>query len=122
LAKIERFAGVASAPAIRACRDLYDFDNAYTAPVHGFRDTDDYWLRASGKPWLKSVAVPYLVFNARNDPFVPAASLPRLQDVSRFVHLEQPEEGGHIGFASGAFPGDLGFLPERLFRFFEAGL
>ncbi len=122
LAKIERFPGVASAPAIRACRDLYDFDNAYTAPVHGFRDTDDYWLRASGKPWLRSVAVPHLVFNARNDPFVPASSLPCVQDVSRFVHLEQPQEGGHIGFASGNFPGDLGFLPERLFRFFEAGV
>jgi predicted alpha/beta-fold hydrolase len=107
---------------VRASRNLYEFDNAYTAPVHGFRDTEDYWTRASGKPWLRAVAVPHLVLNALNDPFVPAASLPRPQDVSRFVYLEQPDEGGHIGFARGRLPGDLGFLPERLFRFFGQGL
>ncbi len=122
LAKIARFPGAASAAAVRASRDLYDFDNAYTAPVHGFRDTDDYWARASAKPRLGGVEVPHLVLNARNDPFVPAASLPRPEEVSRFVHLEQPQEGGHIGFARGGPPGDLGYLPERLFRFFEKGL
>jgi predicted alpha/beta-fold hydrolase len=121
LAKIARFPGVASAQAVRESRNLYDFDNAYTAPVHGFRDTDDYWARASGKPHLVAVEVPHLVLNARNDPFVPAASLPRPRDVSRCVLLEQPEEGGHIGFARGRLPGDLGYLPERIFGFFENG-
>jgi hypothetical protein len=65
--------------------------------------------------------VPHLVLNARNDPFVPAASLPRPREVSRCVLLEQPEEGGHIGFARGRLPGDLGYLPERIFGFFENG-
>jgi hypothetical protein len=122
LEKIARFPRVASAEAIRASRNLYDFDNAFTAPMHGFRDTEDYWARASGKRHLATVEVPHLVLNALNDPFVPAASLPRPHEVSRFVHLEQPEEGGHIGFARGQFPGDLGYLPERLFRFFAEGL
>jgi hypothetical protein len=122
LAKIARFPGVASAEAVRASGNLYQFDNAYTAPVHGFRDTDDYWSRASGKPHLGGVEVPHLVLNARNDPFVPASSLPQPAEVSRFVHLEQPQEGGHIGFPRGGPPGDLGFLPERLFRFFRQGL
>ena len=122
LAKIARFPRIASAEAVRASRNLYEFDGAYTAPVHGFRDADDYWSRASGKPHLGGVEVPHLVLNALNDPFVPAASLPRPADVSRFVHLEQPREGGHIGFARGRLPGDLGFLPDRLFRFFEEGL
>jgi hypothetical protein len=121
LEKIARFPRVASSEAVRESRNLYEFDNAYTAPVHGFRDTDDYWARASGKPHLLAVAVPHLVLNARNDPFVPAASLPRPQDVSRHVHLEQPEAGGHIGFARGPLPGDLGYLPQRLFWFFEQG-
>jgi hypothetical protein len=122
LEKIARFPGTASARAVRASRNLYEFDNAYTAPVHGFRDTDEYWSRASGKPWLNSVQLPHLVLNALNDPFVPAASLPRPQEVSRFVHLEQPPQGGHIGFARGGPPGNLGFLPQRLFRFFDQGL
>ena len=121
LAKIERFPGVASAEAVLASRNLYEFDNAYTAPVHGFRDADDYWRRASGKPWLGGVAVPHLVLNALNDPFVPAASLPLPREVSRFVHLEQPAHGGHVGFAGGPLPGRLDYLPRRLIGFFERG-
>ncbi len=121
LEKIARFPGVASAEDVRSSRNLYQFDNAYTAPVHGFRDTDDYWARASGKPLLAAVEVPHLVLNARNDPFVPAASLPHPREVSRFVHLEQPEHGGHIGFPQGSLPDSLGWLPRRLFRFFEQG-
>jgi predicted alpha/beta-fold hydrolase len=121
LAKLARFPGVANADAIRASRNLYEFDNAYTAPVHGFRDTDDYWSRASAKPLLGGVRVPHLVLNALNDPFVPAASLPRADQVAPDVFLEQPAGGGHIGFAQGPFPGNLDFLPQRLFRFFEHG-
>ena len=121
LEKIARFPGVASAEEVRSSRNLYEFDNAYTAPVHGFRDTDDYWRRASGKPLLAAVEVPHLVLNARNDPFVPGPSLPLPREVSRFVHLEQPEHGGHIGFAQGGPPGSLGWLPQRLLQFFEQG-
>jgi len=109
------------AQAIAAARDLYDFDNEFTAPVHGFRGTEDYWTRASGKPWLRSVRVPHLVLNALNDPFVPARSLPTSADVSQFVRLEQPRQGGHVGFARGWPPGELGFLPQRVFDFFAGG-
>jgi predicted alpha/beta-fold hydrolase len=122
VSKAERFPGVADATRLHASRNLYEFDNAYTAPVHGFRDTDDYWRRASGKPWLAAVRVPHLVLNALNDPFVPAASLPQRFEVSSFVQLEQPAGGGHIGFASGPMPGRLDFLPQRLFDFFTRGV
>ncbi len=122
LAKIDRFPDVGRAERIRASRNLYEYDNAYTAPVHGFRNTEDYWQRASGKPWLSRIRVPHLALNALNDPFVPADSLPHAGDVSSFVTLEQPAHGGHIGFASGPFPGNLHFLPRRLFAFFERGI
>jgi predicted alpha/beta-fold hydrolase len=79
----------------------------------------DYWTRASAKPLLGNVRVPHLVLNARNDPFVPAESLPLPAKVSPAVTLEQPDEGGHIGFARGPFPGNLRFLPERLEAFFR---
>lgn len=121
LAKLEHFPGAVDAARLKASRNLYDFDNAYTAPVHGFRNTDDYWARASGKPWLAAVRVPHLVLNALNDPFVPAASLPRPTEVSTFVQLEQPTEGGHIGFARDPFPGRIDFVPQRLFEFFTRG-
>jgi predicted alpha/beta-fold hydrolase len=121
LAKLERYPDLVRADQLMAARSLYDFDNAYTAPVHGFRDTLDYWTRASAKPLLAAVRVPHLVLNARNDPFVPAESLPQLHQVSTDVLLEQPETGGHIGFASGAWPGHVRFLPTRLEDFFVRG-
>ncbi len=122
LAKLQQFPDIARdseyTRRLRASRNLYQFDNEYTAPLHGFRDTEDYWDRASGKRWLQAVRIPYLALNARNDPFVPAASLPNPQDVSAAVELEQPAEGGHIGFARGPWPGRIDFIAERLHRFF----
>ncbi|HEU4623096.1 MAG TPA: hydrolase [Burkholderiaceae bacterium] len=122
IAKAQRHAELAHLSAraheIIAARDLYAYDNLYTAPVHGFRDTDDYWTRASAKPWLAHIQVPTLVLNARNDPFMPADALPRAFEVSPSVVLEQPEEGGHVGFATGGFPGRLDWLPTRLLQFF----
>ncbi len=87
--------------------------------MHGFDSTDDYWTRASSKPWLSGVAVPTLVLNARNDPFVPAGSLPGPSEVSDAVELEQPDEGGHVGFLEGVFPGHLDWLPRRVLQFFR---
>ena len=122
LAKLQQFPDIARdgeyTQRLRASRNLYEFDNEYTAPLHGFRNTEDYWDRASGKPWLRSVRIPLLVLNARNDPFVPAPSLPQPQDVSPLVELEQPAQGGHIGFARGPWPGRIDFIAERLHRFF----
>lgn len=121
LAMNERFPGLADAAALRACADLHAFDDAFTAPLHGFRDADDYWRRASAGPLLHDVRIPLLLLNARNDPFVPAASLPGAADVAAEVRLEQPAQGGHIGFAQGPPPGRLDFLPQRLLRFFADG-
>jgi hypothetical protein len=118
LDKLARFPGIAREDKLRAARDLYEFDNEFTAPVHGYRDTMDYWTRASAKPLLGGVRIPYLLLNAKNDPFVPAESLPTAAQVSATVTLEQPEHGGHIGFAQGAFPGHLNYLPQRLLAFF----
>lgn len=102
-------------------RTLYEFDDAFTAPLHGFRDVDDYWSRASGLPWLGAVTMPLLVLNSVNDPFVPAASLPVAAQVARSVVLDQPSHGGHIGFPGGPFPGRLDDMPRRLFEFFIGG-
>jgi uncharacterized protein len=66
--------------------------------------------------------VPTLLLNAKNDPFVPAASLPTSADVSPCVVLEQPEAGGHCGFVTGSFPGNLNWLPQRLLAFFDEHL
>ena len=111
LAKLAQHPGLFDPVAMLAARDLYDFDNLFTAPLHGFKNTDDYWLRASAKPRLADIRLPALVLNARNDPFVPAASLPQAHAVGRHVTLWQPAQGGHVGFPDGRFPGDVQRLP-----------
>lgn len=118
LAKLERYPKLYDANAVRASRTLREFDDLVTAPLHGFRDTDDYWTRASSKPGLTNIRVPTLVLNARNDPFLPASALPGATEVSGTVTLEQPEQGGHVGFVSGRFPGNLDWLPGRVLEFF----
>lgn len=121
LAKARRFPGVLDAPAIAAATTFREFDTLVTARLHGFRDADDYWLKVSSKPLLGAVAVPTLVINARNDPFLPQAALPAPAEVAPAVALEQPEAGGHVAFPEGPFPGRLGWLARRLMRHFEAG-
>lgn len=118
LAKLERHPGLFDRERMLHARTLRQFDDVVTAPLHGFRDTDDYWTRASSKPALAGVRLPTLVLNAKNDPFLPARCLPRPQEVAPMVLLEQPQEGGHAGFPSGTFPGHLDWLPRRLLAFF----
>ncbi|MDO5059319.1 MAG: alpha/beta hydrolase [Neisseria sp.] len=100
-------------------RSLGDFDNAYTAPVHGFADKHDYYRQAMCKPYLHDISVPTLLLNAKNDPFLPGRFLPSENEVSRQVYLLQPEHGGHVGFVSGFGRGHLNWLPDTLLRFFE---
>jgi hypothetical protein len=118
LVMAQRFPGMLDAATIRSVDSMYAFDGAVTAPLHGFASTVDYWTRASSKPWLARIVVPTLVLNARNDPFIPAHSLPGSTDVGSSVLLEQPDDGGHAGFPAPPFPGNLDWLPARLIQFF----
>ena len=114
LAKLAQHPGLFDRERLLAARDLYAFDNVFTAPLHGFRDTDDYWARGSARPHLHAIRIPALVVNATNDPFVPAASLPRQVEVGGHVTLWQPAHGGHVGFPLGAPPGHVRGMPERV--------
>ena len=104
------------AAAVQAAANLTDFDNSFTAPVHGFADAADYYRRSSAKPLLHRIAVPTLILNALNDPFIPAESLPQAGDVSPSVTLLQPAYGGHAGFPGTA---DLDWLPDTVLRYFD---
>jgi len=119
LAMSARFPGRLDPARIRAVRTMWQFDEAVTAPLHGFHGADDYWARASAKPWLVHIRVPTLVLNARNDPFVPAATLPAPHEVSSSVRLEQPDTGGHAGFVTGPVPGHADWLPRRIVAFLD---
>ena len=119
--KLQQFPGLFDSNELMQANTLYEFDDVFTAPLHGFKNTDDYWHRASAKPGLASVQVPALVLNACNDPFIPASSLPRQDQVSEHVTLWQPKSGGHVGFTSGNFPGDLKEMPRAVLKWMTHG-
>jgi predicted alpha/beta-fold hydrolase len=126
LEKLDQHPGLYARDVLLAARDLHAFDNVFTAPLHGFKNTDDYWARASAKPHLSRIAIPALALNALNDPFIPAWSLPTAQDVSNSVTLWQPSQGGHVGFPASArwLPPSCNVLcmPEQVSYFLAAHL
>jgi len=128
LAKLAQHPRLFDEARLRAARTLFEFDNVFTAPLHGFRDTADYWARASARPHLAAIRIPALVLNACNDPFVPIDSLPSAREADVVVHADaagaigrlgrqgcvtlwQPAEGGHVGFPGGVFPGQVHGMP-----------
>lgn len=120
LAKLEVFPDLYDAATVRAARSFRQFDDAVTAPMHGFRDVDHYWSAASSGPWLERIRVPTLVLNARNDPFLPEDELlAAARKAAPCVVLEFPRTGGHAGFVAGPFPGHHRWLATRLLQFLE---
>ena len=118
--KARCFPGLYDVGQMLRARNLYEFDDLVTAPLHGFKGADDYWTRASSREDLRRISIPTLLLHARNDPFLPGRHLPTPADVSSHVTLEYTAGGGHAGFVTGRFPGRLDWLPRRLLAFFES--
>jgi len=97
---------------LQNARTFWEFDDAVTAPLHGFLGAGDYYTRASSGPWLGGIRVPTLVLNARNDPFMPESVLDAIGEVPANVVLEFPRDGGHAGF-----PGCDRWLARRVLDF-----
>lgn len=114
-AKLRMHPGLFDPAKLRAARTLREFDDLITAPLHGFAGVDDYYTRASSKPCLTRIAVPTLLLNARNDPFLPATALPDTAMLSAAVTAVFPDEGGHVGFPDRA--GSLSWLPQTVLEF-----
>ncbi|MDH4161868.1 MAG: alpha/beta fold hydrolase [Nitrospirota bacterium] len=80
-------------------RNFKEFDDRYTAPIHGFKNAEDYWAKCSCKQFIPSITIPTLIVNSRDDPFLVDGCYPVLEaERNRFVHLEMPRHGGHVGF------------------------
>jgi predicted alpha/beta-fold hydrolase len=100
--------------ALRA-RTFYEFDNASTAPIHGFRDAEDYYTRSSSLPFLPFISIPTLCINAEDDPFLPADVLIRARAAaSASVQFRVTPRGGHTGFIAGATPWRAEYWAEEL--------
>ena len=107
LTKLERYPGLFDAPALNRAANIYEFDDAVTAPVHGFKDAHDYYSRSSSLGFLGKIAVPTLLLSAIDDPFLPPAVLDEVREVARAntcLNLEFTKHGGHVGFIGGRLP------------------
>ena len=102
---VERFGVTLDVPGAMRARTFHEFDNASTAPLHGFRDADDYYARASSLPFLPAITTPTLCISAEDDPFLPIEALRRAQaTASPSVGFLITGGGGHTGFIGGAMP------------------
>lgn len=98
-------------------RNFHQFDNRYTAPLHGFLDAQDYWASCSALPRLKNICVPSLIVNAADDPFLSADCYPESRAIlGRHVHMEITKWGGHVGFVARR-RGGLYWSEERAINF-----
>jgi uncharacterized protein len=98
-------------------KNFKDFDDRYTAPIHGFKDAEDYWSKCSSGHVIPEIKIPTLIVNALNDPFLAGGCYPVQQaSVSRYVFLETPASGGHVGFMR--FNGDGAYWSEMRSREF----
>jgi predicted alpha/beta-fold hydrolase len=97
--KMKQLPGAINDDGYDRIRDFKGFDDQYTAPIHGFKDAEDYWEKCSSNRFLSAIRVPTLIVNALDDPFLADGCYPIEQARnSRCVHLEMPVHGGHVGF------------------------
>jgi len=107
LSKVSRHSELSALTAVRRARTLWEFDDQFTAPLHGFADAADYYARASSLPYLAAIRRPTLLLSAVDDPFLPSDVLDRVRTVTRnnpAITIEFPERGGHVGFTAGMLP------------------
>jgi uncharacterized protein len=118
LLKQKSFPEMISPSAINACKSLWDIDDLYTAPAHGFKDARDYYSQCSSKYFLKDIAIPTLLINAKNDPLVPLDE----ETINFFygnnnLRLLITEKGGHLGFPNRWLNG-INFYEKAVVGFF----
>ena len=105
---------------IKAIKSIYEFDDIYTAPVHGFSDAHDYYTRNSSRQFLSGIKMPTLMIHAYDDPFMPASVFPSDTELSKSIQFELYENGGHVGFIEGSLFQPRFWLKERIQSFIES--
>ena len=87
-------------PDLAALNDFYSFDDAMTAPLHGFEGVHDYYSQSSSRQFLATITTPTLVIHARDDPFMSPEVIPEKHELSANIRLELSRHGGHVGFVA----------------------
>ncbi len=114
--KFERIASPMPLPDIASLRTFRQYDDALTAPLHGYKDADDYYARCSSRQFLKRIEVPTLVLHSSDDPFMTPAAVPTEAELSPAVRFELSAKGGHVGFMNGSVLRPQRWLEGRIAR------
>lgn len=126
LAKLARYPDLFDRVALQSARTVYEFDDAVTAPVHGFQSAHDYYERSSSLGFLPNIDVPTLLLSAMDDPFLPSEVLSRVTSIAaanRSLIAEFHPSGGHVGFVAGGRPWKPAYYAERrVFEFFDQAM
>jgi predicted alpha/beta-fold hydrolase len=85
-------------------KSFWQYDDRVVARLHGFKNVQDYYQRSSSRQFLKSIAIPTLLIQALDDPFMTDKVLPDLDELSPSIYLEITQGGGHVGFVAGDIP------------------
>ncbi len=117
-AKQAKFPGLLDDTGYHRVRTFRDFDERYTAPIHGFAGAEDYWAKCSSLPVLERVRTPTLLLSAMDDPFLSSSCFPTaLARTNEFLHLEASNRGGHVGFWGGGAENDESYAERRAIEF-----
>jgi len=100
-------------------KTFWDLDDAYTAPVHGFKSAQDYYDKCSSRQFLKDIEVPTLLIQAIDDPFMTSEVIPTANELSKSTQLELSKNGGHVGFISGSLFKPEYWLEKRIVEYFK---
>ncbi|HET7307366.1 MAG TPA: hydrolase [Gammaproteobacteria bacterium] len=102
--KFRRIKAPVALPELATLKTFRQFDDAVTAPLHGFRDAADYYRRSGSRHFLRDIRVPTLILQSQDDPVVGAEAIPAADELAPAVTLELSAHGGHVGFVSGRWP------------------
>ena len=105
---------------IKNLKSFWQFDDAYTAPIHGFQSASHYYEKSSAKQYLKNIQTPSLIIHALDDPFMTPKILPSKEELSPSIILEVYQNGGHVGFISGNIFKPTYWLEKRVVNFFKS--
>lgn len=104
---------------VKKIKTFWEFDELYTAPIHGFTSAKDYYAKSSSKQYLKEIQTNTLIIHALDDPFMTPDVLPTRDEYSPKVHLEVFEHGGHVGFIGGNIFKPKFYLEDRIVSYFK---
>lgn len=115
LAKVTRHPELGALVKVRQARTIWEFDDLFTAPLHGFAGAADYYAKASSLQFLAGIRRPTLLLSAADDPFLPPEVLDEVREVARdneWLDVEFHDRGGHVGFTGGNWPWNASYYAE----------